>query len=501
MSAVLLWFKRDLRLADHPALHHAMRLGRVVPVYVIEPELWAQPDASGRQYDFVRECLADLRLALRQRGSDLILRRGAAVEVLEALRLETGARDLVSHEETGNGWSFARDRAVAAWARGQGVRWHELPQCAVRRGPHDRDHWSAARTRWMGMAPLPVPDRLPPCTLPSDPPPGAPSLVAPDACPGRQRGGRIEARRLLTGFVTTRGTDYRRAMSAPDPAAFACSRLSPHIAFGTLSLREVVGHVAGRQCAEPPGPMRGALKSFQSRLAWRDHFVQKLEDAPAIETRCLHPLYEGLRGAPDPQRLQAWQAGETGLPFVDACMRSLMATGWLTFRARAMVMSVASYHLWLPWQDTGRHLARMFTDYEPGIHWSQCQMQSGTTGINSLRIYNPVKQGRDQDPQGAFVRRWCPEIAHLPDAYLHEPWRWEGRLDYPRPLVDPGAAARLARERIWQVRQEAGFAEDARQILRKHASRRDPQRHFVNDRAPARRRAAAKDDRQLRLDL
>jgi len=164
-----------------------------------------------------------------------------------------------------------------------------------------------------------------------------------------------------------------------------------------------------------------------------------------------------------------------------------------------MLMSVASYHLWLPWQTTGRHLARMFTDYEPGIHWSQCQMQSGTTGINTLRIYNPVKQGRDQDPYGTFTRLWCPELAEVPDSLLQEPWRWDGRLDYPAPVVDVAAAARTARDAVWAVRRKAGFADEARQVVRKHASRKDPQRHFVNDRTASAKRKP--DDRQLSFDL
>lgn len=278
-----------------------------------------------------------------------------------------------------------------------------------------------------------------------------------------------------------RGETYQRAMSAPLSAARACSRLSPHLAHGTLSIREAVQ--AGR--ATPAG--RGAdwaraMRSFQARLAWRDHFMQKLEDAPALERRCLHSAYEGLRPVPpDPVRLAAWSRGGTGLPFVDACMRSLIATGWLNFRMRAMLMAVASYHLWLDWRATGTVLARYFTDYEPGIHWAQVQMQSGTTGMNTIRIYNPVKQGLDQDPGGAFTRRWLPELAGVPDAFLHQPWAWDG-VDrilgrvYPRPVVEPMAAARAARAAVWACRSaHRGDAETAR-IVERHASRKPPRR-------------------------
>jgi deoxyribodipyrimidine photo-lyase len=240
------------------------------------------------------------------------------------------------------------------------------------------------------------------------------------------------------------------------------------------------------------------LRSFQARLAWRDHFMQKLEDEPEIEVRCLHPDYEGLRPREtDAARLAAWEAGETGLPFVDACMRYLRATGWLNFRMRSMLVAVASYHLWLDWRATGPHLARQFTDYEPGIHWPQVQMQSGTTGMNTVRIYNPVKQGRDQDPTGVFTRAWVPELKDVPDRFLQEPWLWEGagRLRYPPPVVDVAEAARLARDAVWGVRRGAAFRAEAGRIVERHASRKDAR--FVNDREKRPRG----DARQMSFDL
>jgi deoxyribodipyrimidine photo-lyase len=147
-----------------------------------------------------------------------------------------------------------------------------------------------------------------------------------------------------------------------------------------------------------------------------------------------------------------------------------------------MLMAFASYHLWLHWREPGLHLARCFTDYEPGIHWSQAQMQSGTTGINSLRIYNPVKQSRDQDPDGRFIRRWVPELARVPDAFIHSPWEMTaaeqqdcglriGR-DYPPPLIDHLAAAREARRRLGAVRRQGSAREEGQAIFRDHGSRR-----------------------------
>ncbi|MDP5366581.1 MAG: deoxyribodipyrimidine photo-lyase [Paracoccaceae bacterium] len=504
MTGTILWFKRDLRVADHPALARAARIGApVLPLYIVEPDLWRQPDADARHYGFVRECLVDLREQLARIGLRLVIRVGEALAVLEALRRDHGITRLISHAETGNGWSYARDRAVADWARAQGVSWEELPQSGVVRRLRGRDGWAQARDRFMAQ-PFAVaePARMLEGVA-SQAVPGAGALGlgadAPQRQAGGQRGGRAEGLALLESFLTTRGQDYRRAMSSPLQGADACSRLSPHLAFGTLSLREADQAAARAQQSDRGSAWAGSVRSFRSRLAWRDHFMQKLEDEPALEWRCLHPAYEGLRPAvPDATRLAAWCAGETGLPFVDACMRSLIATGWLNFRMRSMLMAVASYHLWLGWRATGLHMARMFTDYEPGIHWSQVQMQSGTTGINTIRIYNPVKQGLDQDPTGAFTRAWLPELADVPDALLQEPWRWEGAsgLRYPAPVVDVKAAAAAARDRVWAVRQGEGFRVQAAKVVRKHASRKDAKGRFRRDPVPP-----AKDDRQMGFDF
>jgi deoxyribodipyrimidine photo-lyase len=498
---VLVWLKRDLRLSDHPALAHAAGLGAVLPVYIVEPLVWSGPDASARQWGFVAESLADLREAMAAQGLPLVVRVGEAVAVLDRLCRQHHIARIVSHEETGTLATYARDRAVAAWAKGAGIPWTELPQTGVIRRLPDRDGWAARRDGFMAQALLAVAPARPVAGAEPGQIPTARALkLADDPCPHRQLGGRSRGLELLDSFLAHRGEPYRAAMSSPLTGERACSRLSPHLAWGTLSLREVVQATAARQTARPGGRWGGALSSFQSRLAWRDHFIQKLEDQPSIEIRDLHPLAVTRPRDSDPARLAAWQAGETGLPFLDACLRYLRATGWLNFRMRAMVTSVASYHLWLDWRVTGQHLARQFTDYEPGIHWPQVQMQSGTTGINIPRIYNPVKQGHDQDPAGTFTRRWLPELAPVPDAFLHEPWKWPeaGSLlghRYPEPVIDIATAARAAREAIWSARQAPGFSPKAAQIVRRHASRADPR--FVNDRAPRRKAASA----QLTLDL
>ncbi|WP_415920940.1 FAD-binding domain-containing protein [Tateyamaria sp. SN6-1] len=503
MTSVL-WFKRDLRVADHPALARAVALGPVVPLYVFEPDYWAEPDVSGRQFDFVAESVAALGADLSRLGVPLVVRVGEVTQVLADLQAETGFDRILSHEETGNAWTFARDRAVAAWCGANGVVWEELAQSGVVRRLNGRDGWAAQRNAFLRQPQVDVPERLTGPSLASD---DVPRLVAPDPCPDRQKGGRAMALSLLGSFLTERGQTYRKDMSSPVTGEWSCSRLSPYLAFGCLSGREAAQATAARQ-REVKGTREGwggSLKSFQARLAWRDHFMQKLEDEPAMEHRCLHSAYEGLRGD-DAARRGAWERGETGLPFVDACMRYLAAGGWLNFRMRSMVMAVASYHLWLDWRATGLHLARQFTDFEPGIHWPQVQMQSGTTGMNTVRIYNPVKQGKDQDPAGVFTRRWCPELAPVPDEHLQEPWTWDGAgtvLDraYPAPIVDVMDAARAAREQVWAVRRGGAFRDEAQRVVHKHASRKDPQGHFVDDRAPRRRTSKKSDTRQMGFDF
>lgn len=483
----LVWFKRDLRAEDHAPLTAATARGLVVPVYVAEPALWAQPTMSGRQWAFIAESLAELRVELAALGAPLIVRAGDAVDVLAQLAAATGADALHTHQETGDAWTFARDRRVGAWARQAGIAFREFPAGGVTRRMRGRDGWAARWDREMARDALPAPALSPAAPAPEPGPiPTARDLGLPhDPCPGRQPGGRGAALATLGGFLTERGRDYRRAMSSPVTGFDACSRLSPHLAWGTLSMREAAQAARARRAGLRDGDprWRGAVDSFLARLHWRCHFMQKLEDEPAIEFRCMHRAYEGLREADhDPVRLAAWEAGQTGFPFVDACLRALAATGWMNFRMRSMLTAFAAYHLWLDWRRIAPPMARWFTDYEPGIHYSQLQMQSGVTGINTTRVYNPVKQSHDQDPDGRFIRRWLPELAGAPLAHLHEPWRMDRAAqaaagcvlerDYPLPIVDHEAAAREARARVHAVRRGDDFHAEKHAVIKRHASRK-----------------------------
>ena len=480
----VVWFKRDLRVFDNRALARAAERGPVLPLYVVEPELWAERDMSARQWDFIAETLHGLRAELATLGQGLVLRQGDICAVLEALRTEHGGFALWAHEETGNGWTYARDKRVAGWCRAAGLPFYEIKNHGVTRAMASRNGWASSWDSFMNEKLTAAPRLRPLEGLELGAVPRAEDIgLAPERCDGRQRGGRKAGLETLQSFLSERAPPYRKAMSSPLAGARHCSRLSPYLAWGALSMREV--HQANeRRRAElavtPRADRRfnGALKAFSGRLHWHCHFIQKLEDAPRLEYENLHRAYDGLRPkTADATRLGAFSEGETGLPFVDACLRSLRATGWLNFRMRAMLQAVASYHLWLPWQESGAVLARLFTDYEPGIHWSQVQMQSGTTGMNTVRIYNPVKQGYDQDPTGAFTRRWLPELVDIADEYLQEPWRAPnagqilGRA-YPEPLVEPSAAAKAARDAVWAVRKGPAFREEAQRLLVRHASRK-----------------------------
>ncbi len=493
-------------MQDHLALTRASEHGPVLPLYIAEPELWAQPDASGRQWEFIAECLTELRAELAHLGQPLILRTGEVIPVLETLRQEHGAFHLWSHEETGNGWTYARDLKLAAWMKQAGLRWTELQDEGVFRRMKTREGWARNWDNFMAQQVTEPPRALLP--LPHIPLGNIPSAsdlgLKADPCPHRQKGGRETGLDTLYSFLHERGQPYRRAMSSPSLGAVHCSRLSPYLAWGALSLREVTQSTWARQrelkAINQRDGWRGSMSSFVGRLHWRNHFMQKLEDEPRIEFKNLHSAYDGLRPKDaDPIILSAWETGETGLPFVDACMRSLNATGWLNFRMRAMLAAVSSYHLWQDWQRPGRHLARQFTDYEPGIHWSQMQMQSGTTGINTPRIYNPVKQGYDQDPSGEFVRKWVPELGGIPEEFIQEPWRWDGGgtilgRAYPWPIIDHKDAAKTARQKIWAVRKTPKFKDTASGIVEKHASRSKPR----NARA---RKKAAKGENKGQMSL
>lgn len=480
----IVWFKRDLRIHDHEPLFTACQSGNIAPIYIIEPELWQQPDSSWRHWHFIRDSLQDLDRSFSQYGGKLILRTGNALNVLENFRQQFGSFVLWSHEETGNAWTFRRDITVAKWCKESGIIWYELPANGVVRGLKNRDDWARIRNERMQKDIIPTPS----CISFSQ---GIISELIPskdhymfggNAQGAAQTGGRSEGLKTLQSFLKQRSKKYRLTLSKPGISARHCSRLSAHIAYGTLSVREIEQATKKRLKSLKENndleekDFRYNLLAFLSRLAWRCHFVQKLEQQPEIETKCMHPAFEGMRESHFREDyFDAWKYGNTGYPLVDASMRSLIQNGWITFRMRAMLVSFASYHLWLDWRKTAPYMAGLFTDYEPGIHYSQFQMQSGVTGINAIRIYNPIKQSIDHDREGKFILRYVPELKNVPQTFIHEPWKFENFANfYSKPIVNHVQSIQYAKELLSERRKIIGFKESTRAIHKKLGSRQSP---------------------------
>ena len=477
----VVWFKKDLRTADHPALFEVAKKGALLPLYIIETELWRQPDMSSRHYQFLTECLLDLNKSFLRWGSSLVIKVGDSLSVLDQLNRKYRIEGLWSHQETGNGWTYNRDTQVRQWAIHHNIQWHQKVQNGVIRGLKSRDGWAIRWMKFMKEPILSAPHKISFINEPSDEIPPTKKLFPNDDLNlSLQKGGRSEGLKQLTNFLNNRGENYTREMSSPVTAQHSCSRISPHLSFGTLSMREVFQSCQKRSLEIKNIPLKergrwpNALRSFSSRLRWHCHFMQKLEDQPSIEFKNLHPIYNGLREENfNEDYFEAWKQGNTGYPMVDACMRSLKTTGWLNFRMRAMLISFSSYHLWLHWRKPALHIANLFIDYEPGIHYSQVQMQSGTTGINSIRIYNPIKQSIDQDPNGLFINNWIPELRNVPLPYIHTPWKYpEGIKQYPTPIVEEREARRYASKKLYSLRKTPQHQAKARKIVQRHGSRK-----------------------------
>ncbi|WNL41969.1 FAD-binding domain-containing protein [Halomonas sp. PAMB 3264] len=508
----VVWFKRDLRVHDHAPLTLAAEAGWVLPVFAIEPGQWQAPDSALRHWQFAADSLVDLQAALGARGLPLCIWEGDVLALLASLKAHYGALTLYSHEETGNAWSYARDVAVGEWCRAEGVTWHEHRQVGVVRGLKSRVDQTAWEEQWEALMQAP-PFKAPASARPAPgweafhhrPVEELPTLtlgVDTTPCPERQFGGRRAGRALWYGFITQRGERYRGSISKPLRAEVHGSRLSPHLAWGTLSMREVVRSLRHqREKHAEKTRWAHSLRSLASRLHWHCHFIQKLESEPSIEDKTLHPALKGLRER-DPQhpRLLAWKCGQTGVPLVDACMRCLIHTGWINFRMRAMLISFATFGLGLHWREPGLHLARLFTDFEPGIHYPQIQMQSGATGFNTLRIYNPIKQAEDNDPSGEFVARWVPELNVLPVEWRAKPWALPESLQ-TRYAFTPGEHYPIpfefeAEAQKWKTRIfEMSHTPEAKAISQTLMAR------LASHRRPSARRGRAKpvDHRQLAL--
>lgn len=473
----VVWLKRDTRLGDHKPLALAASSGRpFIILFMYEPDQLSHESVHGSHIAFVNEGLQDMEDRLRFLGGGceyITTRRGEATRVLAELHHAQPIARLLSHEETGHGISYARDRRVASWCSSHDVEWLQLPQSTVVRGLSSGESWQETwrahlesflqvdaeenpfagveggaaqalqRVLQLGSVGLLRAEAL-----------DLPSPHVADRCK-RQKGGESRAVELLLSFLNERGERYSGGISSPNSAWTACSRLSPYLAWGHISIRTVWQQVERRRLSAK-GKWARSLQAFITRLQWRCMYCQRFEMRCWMEHRSLCGAWEHLRegktfmygdrellsSCTEEERLSAFEQGRTGYPIVDACMRCLLETGWLNFRMRCMLVSFAVYNLWLDWRAIAGHLARCFLDYEPGIHYPQLQMQAGTTGTD-LRCYSMTRQAKDQDPDGIFIRRYVAELSDILGGSVREPWRLTSMssgsgidASYPSRIVD-----------------------------------------------------------------
>jgi deoxyribodipyrimidine photo-lyase len=475
----LIWLKRDIRLHDNEAISSAIKSGkRFLIFYAFEKILLHDLHYNERHWDFIKQSIVDINKELIGYKSKVLSVSSDIIGLCNQIQNFYAIDTVYSHIETGILTTYVRDKEFKRYCRNNNINWKENINNGVQRGLLHREKWYEDWECYMQKKQevfKPQEDQI----LKLDEIKEIEKISHPISLETPsdtkfQKGGRSIGIKYLTTFFNERHKEYMFHISKPELSRTSCSRLSPYLAWGNLSVREVFQK--GKKVKTNANTRH--IGAFLSRLRWQAHFIQKFEMEHVMENASVNKGYHKLKKSISKKYQNAWKTGTTGFPLVDACMRCLKETGYLNFRMRALTVSFFTHILWQPWQDATTHLSQMFLDFEPGIHFPQLQMQAGETGINNLRIYNPVKNGIEHDEDAKFIKKWVPELKKLDTIFAHEPYLMtplEQQLydftlgkDYPNPIVDLKKTRKKASDILWNLKKNPEVKKESKRILLKH---------------------------------